>query len=137
MQAQLPSVAHDFPAAVLLIDSKAEQVVFANDLASQLAPDLTFPIQVEDWSRAAGLQVVSGGQLTESSTPLTALAGDPASYAAEVLDKRVSVLDLLERYPACQLAFASFVALLGPLTPRQYSISSSPKIIRGELRDWL
>ncbi len=80
MAVQLPSVAHDFPAAVLLIDTDAEQVVFANNLASQLAPGLTLPIRVEDWSRAAGLQVVSGGQLTESSTPLTALAGgDPGS----------------------------------------------------------
>ena len=80
MQAQLPSVAHDFPAAVLLIDTGAEQVVFANDLASQLAPGLTLPIRAEDWSLAAGLQVVSGGRLTDSSTPLTALAGgDPTS----------------------------------------------------------
>ncbi|TQM09076.1 cytochrome P450/NADPH-cytochrome P450 reductase [Pseudonocardia kunmingensis] len=58
---------------------------------------------------------------------LEALAGDVDAYAAQVLDKRVSVLDLLERYPACQLAFASFLQLLGPLTPRQYSISSSPR----------
>lgn len=77
---QLPSVSHDFPAAVLLIDTAAGQVVFANDLAAQLAPDLPLPVRVEDWSRAAGLQVVSGGQLVDSSTPLTAIAaGDPES----------------------------------------------------------
>ena len=80
LAAQLPTVAHDFPAAVLLIDTKAEQVVFANDLAAQLAPDVPLPVSVEDWSRAAGLQVLSGGQLTDSSTPLTAIAaGDPES----------------------------------------------------------
>ncbi|MCZ2830335.1 SpoIIE family protein phosphatase [Modestobacter sp. VKM Ac-2986] len=80
LAAELPSVAHDFPAAVLLIDTDAEQVVFANDLALQLAPDLTLPVRVEDWSRAAGLQVLSGGELTDSSTPLTAIAsGDPES----------------------------------------------------------
>ena len=60
LEVQLPAVAHDFPAAVLLVDTGSEQVVFANDLAQQLAPDLTFPVGVEDWSRAAGLQVVSG-----------------------------------------------------------------------------
>ncbi|MEQ3553935.1 cytochrome P450 [Pseudonocardia nematodicida] len=56
---------------------------------------------------------------------LDALAGE--AYTADVLDTRVSVLDLLERHPACRLAFASFLQLLGPLTPRQYSISSSPR----------
>jgi PAS domain S-box-containing protein len=75
MEVQLPSVAHDFPAAVLLVDTASEHIVFANDLAHQLAPDLTYPVGVEDWSRAAGLQVVSGGELTDSSTPLTRVAG--------------------------------------------------------------
>jgi cytochrome P450/NADPH-cytochrome P450 reductase len=56
---------------------------------------------------------------------LRALAGD--SYQVEVLDKRLSLLDLLERHPACEPAFATFLQLLGPLTPRQYSISSSPR----------
>ena len=59
-------------------------------------------------------------------TALKALA-DPATYRTEVLDCRVSVLDLLERFPACELAFASFLQMLPPLTPRRYSISSSPR----------
>jgi cytochrome P450/NADPH-cytochrome P450 reductase len=57
---------------------------------------------------------------------LEALAGDVDAHTAEVLDKRVSVLDLLERYPASQLAFATFLQMLAPLSPRRYSISSSP-----------
>jgi cytochrome P450 / NADPH-cytochrome P450 reductase len=36
-------------------------------------------------------------------------------------------LDLLSRYPSCQLTFASYLQMLAPLTPRQYSISSSPR----------
>jgi cytochrome P450/NADPH-cytochrome P450 reductase len=52
---------------------------------------------------------------------------EPATYRTEVLDRRVTVLDLLERFPACQLAFASYLAMLAPLTPRRYSISSSPR----------
>jgi cytochrome P450/NADPH-cytochrome P450 reductase len=55
---------------------------------------------------------------------LEALTG--AAYTADVLDKRVGVLDLLERYPASQLAFSTFLQMLSPLTPRRYSISSSP-----------
>ena len=57
---------------------------------------------------------------------LEALAQDRGRYAAEVLDKRVSLLDLLETYPSCQLSFTSFLQLLTQLTPRRYSISSSP-----------
>ncbi|KAK0714759.1 cytochrome P450 [Lasiosphaeris hirsuta] len=55
---------------------------------------------------------------------LTALAGP--SYTAEISRKRVSVLDLLERFPAIPLPFSSFLALLPPMRVRQYSISSSP-----------
>ncbi|MEC1261357.1 bifunctional cytochrome P450/NADPH--P450 reductase [Bacillus swezeyi] len=47
-------------------------------------------------------------------------------YKERVLKKRVSMLDLLEQYPACELPFARFLALLPSLKPRYYSISSSP-----------
>ncbi|VTU17742.1 bifunctional cytochrome P450/NADPH--P450 reductase [Variovorax sp. PBL-E5] len=61
---------------------------------------------------------------------LAALSGaDEASaalYKSEVLHKRKSVLDLLEEFPACQIPFALFLEMLSPLTPRYYSISSSP-----------
>lgn len=45
---------------------------------------------------------------------------------AEVARKRMSVLDLLEQYPAVDLPFATFLSLLPPMRVRQYSISSSP-----------
>ncbi len=48
------------------------------------------------------------------------------SYESTILRKRVSVLDLLERYQSCRLAFGAFLQMLPPLKPRQYSISSSP-----------
>ncbi|WP_427132106.1 hypothetical protein [Pseudarthrobacter sp. S9] len=57
---------------------------------------------------------------------LESLAQDRGRHAAEILDKRVSLLDLLESYPSCQLPFTSFLELLTQLTPRRYSISSSP-----------
>ncbi len=76
----LPSVAHDYPAAVLLVDTDADQVVFTNDLAAQLAPGLSLPVGVEDWSRAAGLLTTSGDALGDSITPLRDIAaGDPVS----------------------------------------------------------
>ena len=57
---------------------------------------------------------------------LEGLVGDDAAYQTQVLDRRLSVLDLLEQYPACSLSFAAFLQMLPALKPRQYSISSSP-----------
>ncbi|CAI3796964.1 bifunctional cytochrome P450/NADPH--P450 reductase [Pseudarthrobacter sp. MM222] len=57
---------------------------------------------------------------------LESLAEDRERHAAEILDKRVSLLELLETYPSCQLSFGSFLQLLTQLAPRRYSISSSP-----------
>ena len=56
---------------------------------------------------------------------LAALAED-AAYQRDVLGKRVSVLDLLERYPSCTPGLAAFLDMLPPARARQYSISSSP-----------
>ncbi|MEC0201275.1 cytochrome P450 [Paenibacillus lautus] len=53
-----------------------------------------------------------------------------ANYQAEVRAKRITMLDLLERYEACELPFERFLELLPPLKPRYYSISSSPKVSR-------
>jgi cytochrome P450 / NADPH-cytochrome P450 reductase len=48
------------------------------------------------------------------------------AYETEVLAKRLSVLDLLERFPSCEFGFGAFLAALPPMRTRQYSISSSP-----------
>ncbi len=56
---------------------------------------------------------------------LTALAQEEA-YQQDVLGKRVSVLDLLERHASCELSLAAFLEMLPPVRARQYSISSSP-----------
>lgn len=56
---------------------------------------------------------------------LEELASD-SNYKEGVLAKRMSVLDILDDYPSCKLDFAAFLDMLKPLSPRQYSISSSP-----------
>lgn len=60
----------------------------------------------------------------DTKAALQRLAGD--AYLEEVNAKRVSVLDLLEKHPAVDLPFATFLSLLPPMRVRQYSISSSP-----------
>lgn len=46
----------------------------------------------------------------------------------EINDRHVSLLDLLERYTSVGLGFNTFIAMLQPLKPRLYSISSSPLV---------
>ncbi|KAI9154817.1 Bifunctional cytochrome P450/NADPH--P450 reductase [Paramyrothecium foliicola] len=58
------------------------------------------------------------------ASELTRLANE--AYADEVSSKRVSVLDLLDRYTTIDLPIGIFLAMLPPMRMRQYSISSSP-----------
>lgn len=56
---------------------------------------------------------------------LESLASDD-HFTSEVTNKRVSLLDLLERYPDVPLPLSAFIASLITMRVRQYSISSSP-----------
>ncbi|KAL5115197.1 hypothetical protein ACEQ8H_006871 [Pleosporales sp. CAS-2024a] len=49
-----------------------------------------------------------------------------AAFTEEITIKRVSVLDLLERFPSVQLPLGVFLKMQPPMRVRQYSISSSP-----------
>lgn len=61
---------------------------------------------------------------------LAAMAGDDeasvARYKEDVLNRRKSLIDLLEELPACSLPFEVYLEMLSALRPRYYSISSSP-----------
>lgn len=51
----------------------------------------------------------------------------PETFASEVIEKRITILDLLTRHKAqIPLPFATFLSLLPPMRTRHYSISSSP-----------
>ncbi|NAZ77680.1 PAS domain-containing protein, partial [Kineococcus sp. T13] len=65
--ADLPSVVHDSPAAVLLVDTVTGRVVHVDDLARRLAPRADLPLAVADWARAAGLRLQEGGTGTGGS----------------------------------------------------------------------
>ncbi|PSN67382.1 cytochrome P450 [Corynespora cassiicola Philippines] len=56
---------------------------------------------------------------------VAALASEE-NFAIEITKKRVSVLDLLERFPFIEITIGAFLSMLPPMRIRQYSISSSP-----------
>lgn len=49
-----------------------------------------------------------------------------SAYKDTVVDKRISVLDILCKYPTLPISLGSFLAMLPAMRVRQYSISSSP-----------
>jgi cytochrome P450/NADPH-cytochrome P450 reductase len=51
---------------------------------------------------------------------------DESTFKEEITKKRVTILDILERYPTSILPFSTFLSFLPALRIRQYSISSSP-----------
>lgn len=82
--------------------------------------------RVELATPASQRQVATLAAKLPTSEGLKTLASDACAYRSDILEKRVSVLDLVEEYPSCDLSFAEYLAMLQPLAPRQYSISSSP-----------
>ncbi|MGW0813033.1 bifunctional cytochrome P450/NADPH--P450 reductase [Streptomyces viridiviolaceus] len=66
--------------------------------------------------------------------PLAQLASaDEQAFREQVTVTGTSVLDLLERYRACELPFEHFLELLPVLRPRHYSVSSSAAARPGEV----
>ncbi|MFF8726650.1 bifunctional cytochrome P450/NADPH--P450 reductase [Streptomyces sp. NPDC015171] len=66
--------------------------------------------------------------------PLARLAAaDEQTFREQVTVLGTSVLDLLERYRACELPFEGFLELLPVLRPRHYSVSSSAAARPGEV----
>ncbi|KAL5336528.1 putative cytochrome P450 [Aspergillus crustosus] len=63
---------------------------------------------------------------TEPDTEKTLRAFANETYTSEILAKGISVLDILEQYPAINLPLGSFLLMLPSMRMRQYSISSSP-----------
>jgi cytochrome P450/NADPH-cytochrome P450 reductase len=90
-------------------------------------------VELQDVATRRDLEVMAAHtEDAEQREKLLALAGDDedarAHYREEVFGPRKSVLDLLEEYPGCALAFDAYLDLLPPLRPRYYSISSSPMV---------
>ena len=68
---------------------------------------------------AQGAALAAVTRCPPEKVPLEGLAGD--RYEADLLGRRVSVIDLLDRYQACELSFARLLDMLQPMRARQYS----------------
>lgn len=90
-------------------------------------------LDLQQVARRSQIQVLA--EYTEcppEKEKLLSLGGDDpdsvARYREEILEKNVSLIDLLEEFRACELPFNIYLELLPPLKPRYYSISSSPLV---------
>ncbi|MCF2522886.1 cytochrome P450 [Bradyrhizobium sp. G127] len=95
---------------------------------------LTEFVELQQVATRKQIQIMSEHTRCPMTKPkLEALIGDdPAStelYRSEILAKRKSVYNLLEEHPACELPFHTYLEMLSLLSPRYYSISSSPAVL--------
>ena len=70
-----PAVLHTAPAAVLMIDPRQRQVVYANPAAIELTGErVRLPVDIDAWSDAAGLTDLGGRRMSETDSPLSLVA---------------------------------------------------------------
>jgi PAS domain S-box-containing protein len=73
---QLPQVLHGNPAAVLMVDLDRREVLYANPAAIELTGDrVRLPVDIDEWADAAGLTDLGGRRMSETSSPLSQVAG--------------------------------------------------------------
>jgi cytochrome P450/NADPH-cytochrome P450 reductase len=92
---------------------------------------LTEFVELQQVATRKQIQIMSEHTRCPVTKPkLLAYVGDDDAsaerYRSEVLGKRKSVFELLEEHPACELPFHAYLEMLSVLSPRYYSISSSP-----------
>ncbi|MBW6522478.1 cytochrome P450 [Sphingomonas sp. RHCKR47] len=80
-------------------------------------------------SEAASRRALAGLRAaTRCPHTIAALDALEADYDAQVADKRVSLLDLVERYPAAAVTLERLIDWSPAIQPRFYSIASSPLV---------
>jgi cytochrome P450 / NADPH-cytochrome P450 reductase len=94
---------------------------------------LTEFVELQQVATRKHIQVMADNTRCPMTKPkLLALCGEGAEsterYRNEVLAKRKSVFNLLQEHPACELPFHLYLEMLSLLSPRYYSISSSPSV---------
>lgn len=95
---------------------------------------LTEFVELQQIATRKHIQVMADNTRCPMTKPkLLALCGEDAQsserYRSEVLARRKSVFNLLQEHPACELPFHLYLEMLSLLSPRYYSISSSPAAV--------
>jgi len=83
-------------------------------------------IELSDVMPRRALAVIAAQ--TRCPNTKTEIARMETAFDAEVAEKRLSIIDLLEMQPAAELSLDSLVELSSAISPRFYSIASSPLI---------
>ncbi|KAL8787186.1 MAG: hypothetical protein Q9195_007877 [Heterodermia aff. obscurata] len=96
------------------------------DLEVQLPEGSTYRTELNSSATQRQLEVLLAHATSDDDkTALKSLTSDEV-FQSQVLDRNYSLIDLLEDHTSVELPLASYIDMLKPLTPRQYSISSSP-----------
>ncbi|WP_377890463.1 bifunctional cytochrome P450/NADPH--P450 reductase [Alkalihalobacillus sp. R86527] len=111
---------------VLLTGDSGKAAHLPTDKPVKLQELLSSYVELQDPATRSQIRTLAAHTICPPHvTELEQLLED-STYKSEVLEKRVTMLDLVEHYLACEIPFERFIALLPPLKARYYSISSSP-----------
>ena len=91
-----------------------------------LATILSDYVELDQPATHAQVEALAEGARCPPERDALARLADKTVYQGEVLTKRISLIDLLERFPACDMDLGAYLAAMPPMRARQYSISSSP-----------
>ncbi|ODU21748.1 MAG: reductase [Sphingomonas sp. SCN 67-18] len=93
---------------------------------------LTDFVELQDPAPRRAIDVLAAHtRCPHTQRELARLGGD--AWQAEVADKRLTLLDLLEGLPAAELPLDAFIELSAAIAPRFYSIASSPRVSPGHV----
>ena len=106
--------------------TKAGSTTLPVDTPMRVSDLLTGYVELSMPATRKDLGVLAGMATIEVEQDSLRTLAKPDFFETEILDKRVSTLDLLEKYSSIEITFANFLTLLPQMRTRHYSISSSP-----------
>lgn len=115
------------PAQQLRLDAQEEKLAHLPLGRTLSVKELLHYVELQEPATRAQLRAMAAKTVCPPhKVELEALL-EKQAYKEHVLQKRLTMLELLEKYPACEMEFSEFIALLPSMRPRYYSISSSPR----------
>ena len=103
------------------------------DMPVSLRDLLSYSVEVQEAATRAQIRELASFTVCPPHKRELETLVEEGIYQEQILKKRISMLDLLEKYEACEMPFERFLELLPALKPRYYSISSSPLVAEDRL----